>query len=125
MWFVRKALQVVKDRRIRIWLKAMEIGAAAGCHQRPERSFFIKGWQMPVCARCTGVLIGHILSLFVIGKRLPLMLPVCCCLTTLADWTAQQLGKLSTNPRRLITGILGGFGTGAIYFRLLHLLNKR
>ena len=25
------------------------------CHQRPERSFFIDGAQMPVCARCTGL----------------------------------------------------------------------
>ena len=74
---------------------------------------------MPVCARCTGVLIGHVLSLFVIKKRLPLMLPLCCCLTTLTDWTAQQLGVTSTNPRRLVTGTLGGFGTGVMYFRLL------
>ena len=25
------------------------------CHQRPERSFFIDGHQLPVCARCTGL----------------------------------------------------------------------
>jgi len=25
------------------------------CHQRPERSFFLDGHQLPVCARCTGV----------------------------------------------------------------------
>lgn len=25
------------------------------CHQRPERSFFIEGHQLPVCARCTGL----------------------------------------------------------------------
>ena len=25
------------------------------CHQRPERSFFINGHQLPVCARCTGL----------------------------------------------------------------------
>ncbi|MBS5794738.1 MAG: DUF2085 domain-containing protein [Clostridiales bacterium] len=26
-------------------------------HQIPERSFFIKGYQMPICARCVGVII--------------------------------------------------------------------
>ena len=25
------------------------------CHQRPERSFVIAGFQMPVCARCSGL----------------------------------------------------------------------
>jgi uncharacterized membrane protein len=33
------------------------IFAAGGliCHQRPERSFFFDGHQLPVCARCTGL----------------------------------------------------------------------
>ena len=30
------------------------IGAVI-CHQRPERSFFWDGHQLPVCARCTGL----------------------------------------------------------------------
>ena len=25
------------------------------CHQRPERSFFLEGHQLPVCARCAGL----------------------------------------------------------------------
>jgi uncharacterized membrane protein len=28
------------------------------CHQRPERSFFVSGAQLPVCARCLGLYIG-------------------------------------------------------------------
>lgn len=33
------------------------------CHRLPQRSFFWKGRQFPVCARCTGIHIGY-LSLF-------------------------------------------------------------
>lgn len=28
------------------------------CHQLPDRSFFIDGRQLPVCARCTGLYLG-------------------------------------------------------------------
>ena len=28
------------------------------CHQRPDRSFFVHGHQLPVCARCTGLYAG-------------------------------------------------------------------
>ena len=28
------------------------------CHQLPDRSFFLNGRQLPVCARCTGLYLG-------------------------------------------------------------------
>ena len=31
------------------------------CHRMPERSFFIRGYQFPVCARCTGFYISLII----------------------------------------------------------------
>jgi|SoiMethySBSTD1v2_1073268.scaffolds.fasta_scaffold1261869_2 uncharacterized membrane protein len=41
------------------------IFAAGGliCHQRPERSFFFDGHQLPVCARCTGLYLSGALGI--------------------------------------------------------------
>ena len=33
------------------------------CHQRPERSFFVDGHQLPVCARCTGLYVSAFVGL--------------------------------------------------------------
>jgi uncharacterized membrane protein len=33
---------------------AHDVGSVI-CHQLPDRSFFVNGWQLPVCARCTGL----------------------------------------------------------------------
>src|SRR5258708_567289 len=38
-------------------LMVYEIGRLI-CHQRPERSFFLFGAQLPVCARCAGIYAG-------------------------------------------------------------------
>ena len=41
----------------------MKIGSLTGYHQLPERSIFIKGHQLPPCARCTGIIIGEIAAI--------------------------------------------------------------
>lgn len=96
----------------KIWIKAMKIGATIGCHQRADRSFFWKGHQFPICARCTGVFIGYILALTAINFFLPdLHLGIIFCCIMFVDWLVQFIKiKESNNVRRLITGILGGFG---------------
>ncbi len=99
----------------------MKAGRAAGCHQMPERSFFYKGHQFPVCARCTGVIIGQILgaisfAFFVLPNRAVSFL----CFVMFLDWWLQRVGLLqSANLRRLITGILCGFAVGNTYVRII------
>lgn len=108
----------IPDGKTRLWLRLMRIGDMWGCHQLPQRSFFFREWQFPVCARCTGVLIGQAAALLLRRRKPPSMFPVSACLAMLADWTAQELEiEESTNMRRLITGILGGLGTGYIFIR--------
>lgn len=41
--------------------KADAIGYAI-CHRIPERSFFLNGRQLPLCARCTGTFLGAMLG---------------------------------------------------------------
>ena len=55
------------DKKEQKWLTWMKIGAKLGCHQRSDRSFFYHGYQFPICARCTGVLIRiYSISYFII-----------------------------------------------------------
>lgn len=105
-----------------IWIKTMEIGGRLGCHQMPERSFFWKGYQFPVCARCTGVIIATIIATFVfVFKKISKGICICMSAVMLADWLVQRIGiKESNNKRRLITGLIGGFG-----YTTLHLYAYR
>ena len=100
------------------WLRLMKIGNFLGCHQKPERSFFFKGYQFPVCARCTGVIISSIIAFFFFFlKKVPLAIFTFMSLTMLTDWLLQYLNiKKSTNKRRFITGLIGGFGWSTIQF---------
>lgn len=104
-----------------IWCKCMALGERTGCHQLPERSFFIKGYQLPMCARCTGVIIGYLLAVpgfLIFGINSILSLFGCICMLT--DWVLQVCKiRSSTNKRRLITGILGGYGILTIQLALI------
>ncbi|MGI5962826.1 MAG: DUF2085 domain-containing protein [Lawsonibacter sp.] len=90
----------------------MTIGKYLGCHQLPERSFFFHGYQFPICARCTGVLIAVmiVIPLFFVYK-LNIIYALLLSAIMFLDWFIQYLGvHSSTNLRRVITGFLGGFG---------------
>lgn len=103
------------------WIKLMKFGKRMGCHQIPERSFFIHGYQFPVCARCTGVIIATIgsIPIFFI-MRIKIKICIYLCLIMFADWFLQFIGfRKSTNIRRFITGILGGFGLSTIYLYVI------
>lgn len=83
------------------------------CHKLPERSFFYKGKQFPICARCTGILIGYLIALLMaFFIEIPLMFSFVLLIPIGIDGIGQYLGKwTSTNTRRLITGILAGIAT--------------
>ena len=87
------------------------------CHRKPERSFFIKGHQFPVCARCTGFYTG--LAVFLIYNyfygieyNLNLLIISIILLIPVSIDGFTQLFDLreSNNTLRFITGFIGGIG---------------
>ena len=87
------------------------------CHRKPERSFFYKGHQFPVCARCTGFYAG--LAAYLVCNVFiehpydlkMLMISIILLIPTSIDGFTQYLGfRESTNTLRFITGFIGGIG---------------
>lgn len=91
-----------------------------GCHARPDRSFYLRGRQFPICARCTGELIGILLGIpivLLIGVgSVPLM--ALMMVPMVFDGFLQLLTSYeSKNYRRCMTGILFGI---AFVFLLIY-----
>jgi uncharacterized membrane protein len=97
----------------RAWRVALPRVELVACHRLPERSFAWRGRQFPVCARCTGILLGWATyPLFLLGLAvLPLWLALALNVPALADGLTQATGRrTSTNALRLATGLLAGLG---------------
>ncbi|KYK37725.1 MAG: DUF2085 domain-containing protein [Theionarchaea archaeon] len=82
------------------------------CHQRPERSFFLWGYPMGVCARCTffyiGILTGMIAYPLRFGKGISFKVVVGFGIPMIVDGATQLLFRESTNEIRAVTGFLLG-----------------
>lgn len=87
------------------------------CHKKPERSFFWKGKQLPVCARCTGIHLGYLsLFLFLFGLiYINMIFSIILILPTLIDGLTQAyFNRESTNTIRVLTGFMAGLGIMSI-----------
>lgn len=97
------------------------------CHRIPERSFFLNGRQLPLCARCTGTFLGVMVGLttmLILGRRRASRMPPLVVLGLLVMftgfWAFDGLNSYLTffpgapnlyEPRnwlRLTTGLLNG-----------------
>jgi uncharacterized membrane protein len=80
------------------------------CHRLPERSFFVKGRQFHVCARCTGLMMGATVSTMLLGTGNYLILPFLFFASLLAlDGFTQRQGYRNSNNRiRFIIGLTTG-----------------
>ncbi|MGN1043666.1 MAG: DUF2085 domain-containing protein [Acutalibacteraceae bacterium] len=103
----------------KMWMRLMDFGDRVGCRQIANRSFFINGYQFPVCARCTGVIVGEIVAVLLILLRINIdfIWAVTLLLVMGADWFLQYINWIkSNNTRRMITGISGGLGLTYLYY---------
>ena len=95
-----------------LWAGAMA-ACASSCHQRADRSFFLGSYQLPVCSRCVGVLAGQ-LAFFThacCAHVWSLKVNILLLATMGVDYGLQRMCLVeSTNVRRLLTGMAGGYG---------------
>ena len=105
----------------------MRLGNRCGCHQREDRSFKIKGWQFPICSRCTGILVVQLLGIFIyiFQFRIPIYISCIFLFIMFLDWYIQyKMINESTNIRRFITGTLAGIAQVAIFIEIIFILFK-
>ena len=99
------------------------------CHQRPDRSFFIEGHQLPVCARCTGLYLSGAIALVgwwamklarrwrpaAIDPRLAVRLLMIAAVPTAISWISGAIGGWDgSNLTRALLAIPLGASAGAI-----------
>ena len=111
-----------KSTKIKTWAFLMRVGNRCGCHQREDRSSKIKGWQFPICSRCTGILTGQLIGLilYLFEIRVPVYIDLFFLLIMFLDWFIQFKNiKESTNSRRFLTGNLAGIAQMSILIKLI------
>lgn len=114
-----------KSTKIKTWAFFMRLGNRCGCHQREDRSFKIKGWQFPICSRCTGILVGQLLGIliYIFQFRIPIYISCIFLFIMFLDWYIQYKKiRESTNIRRFITGTLAGVAQVAIFIESIFIL---
>jgi len=117
----------LNEKAYKRWQFWMKVGHRMGCHQMCERSFQLHGKQFFLCARCTGLLIGH----FIIAPPILLLgfnhlyFNILLVLLMAVDGLIQYFGILmSNNKRRFMTGLGAGYGLTSLVVYLISMLFK-
>ena len=99
------------------------------CHQLSHRSYAYNDNQMSFCARDTGIFVGLVLGFtYASRKKIILTLPlvIAALIPIGLDGTIQLLTDYeSTNPKRLVTGLIAGIATGIAIKIIADSLDKK
>lgn len=94
----------------KVYPKTLLWGAKT-CHQLDERSFHMGVRKFPVCARCTGIYVGALVSIVISFWLQSPILFAAMLLPMILDGTIQYFTKYrSTNSKRFVTGVVFGYG---------------
>jgi uncharacterized membrane protein len=80
------------------------------CHRLSSRSFFVRNRQFHVCARCTGLITGYMVSpLLLLASESASRIFVVSCTALILDGVTQLMRwRESNNKLRVITGFVTG-----------------
>jgi uncharacterized membrane protein len=95
------------------------------CHRHADRSFHVRGKKMPLCARCSSILLGYLLAPVAVGLELtaPYYLIGAMLIPLLVDgFTQLWKWRKSNNTLRLLTGLLFGVGQSLLISNLVWFL---
>ncbi|SFI79570.1 Uncharacterized membrane protein [Bacillus sp. 71mf] len=87
------------------------------CHRKPSRCFHVNGTPLPICARCTGILIGYLFIPFLlfITYTVPISIGILAQIPMFVDgYTQLKKWRESNNLLRILTGLLSGFGLSVL-----------
>ncbi|WP_335384426.1 DUF2085 domain-containing protein [Neobacillus drentensis] len=101
----------------RIVINLMRLLDIVPCHRMKSRSITIKGYTLPLCARCTGIVLGYFFFPFLLiaGLYFSLWLGLLLNVPMVIDgWTQKRKYRISNNILRATTGIMSGFGQSII-----------
>ena len=94
-------------------IRNKKFAIALFCHRKEERCIRILGHKSVLCARCTGIFVGILITyfLFAIKVVVPFMFSSILMIPLLIDGVSQFLNfRQSNNTLRFTTGVLFSLG---------------
>ena len=89
------------------------------CHRQKNRSIAFFGLENYLCARCLGILLGIILGAVFgfFSQSISYIFIFIMVVPLIIDGLTQSFGlRASSNPLRLVTGVMFGFGMALLFF---------